>query len=52
MNLFATEVRDSLKQYTANVGRLEILGLRNMKKLKKGYRDYLQETVEVCQEKA
>lgn len=52
MNLFAAEVKDSLKQFTANVGRLEMLGLRNLKKLKKGCRDYLQETVEVCQERA
>jgi ribosomal protein S6 len=43
MSLFASEIKDSLNQFNATVTRLEIMGTRRIKKLKKGFRDYVDE---------
>lgn len=51
MSIFSSDLKDSLNTFNATVTRLEIMGTRRLKKMKKGYRDFLDEVIESRQEK-
>lgn len=45
MNLISTEINESLKKFNAAIGRLDIISIRNLKKMKKRYRDYINDEI-------
>ena len=48
---FGADIKGMLKDFSSNVGRLEIIQIRNVKKLKKHYRDYLELEMDNCAER-
>lgn len=48
---FADQIKESLKAFSAKIGKLELMQIRSLKKIKKNYRDFLSEELDNCYER-
>ena len=45
MTSIGVEIKESMRKFTTTIGRLEMVGIRNTKRLKKRYKDYVVDEI-------